>query len=165
MQPRVPPKETMLKVKKLHQDAKCPTVGHIGEDLAYDLYCAEEVRILPWSVTRTGTGVAAVFDGPQIVTYHSPAPQNVVKWGLLIQDRSSVANISLFTIGGVVDSGYRGEIMVMLANCTDEPAYLPAGSKIAQMIPTMVLTHCGVVEVAELSESSRKTGGFGSTGR
>jgi dUTP pyrophosphatase len=158
-----PRKALMLKFKKVNWDAKAPTVGHIGEDLAYDLYCAEDARILPWTVRKIGTGIAAVFDGPMLLTQGSH--DCITKWGLLIQDRSSVANISLFTIGGVVDSGYRGEIMVMLANFTDEPAFLPAGTKIAQMIPTPVLTQSGIVEVAELPESSRGVGGFGSTGK
>jgi dUTP pyrophosphatase len=159
----------MLKVKKLHLDAKVPTVGHLGEDLAYDLYCLDAAHIDSRSISRIGTGIAAVFDGPELTTglgefawIFSP---RITKWGLLIQDRSSVANLGLFTVGGVVDSGYRGEIMVMLANFTDEPAYIPAGSKIAQMIPIPVLTGCGMVEVAELPESSRKAGGFGSTGQ
>ena len=152
----------MLKVKKLNPDAKCPTVGHLGEDLAYDLYSAVEARILPWSVSRIGTGIAAVFDGPPLGTVFAT---HIFKWGLLIQDRSSMANLNLFTIGSVIDSGYRGEIMVMLANFTDEPAYLPAGSKIAQVIPIPVLTHCGIIEVAELPASSRHTDGFGSTGK
>jgi dUTP pyrophosphatase len=159
----------MLKVKKLNYDAKCPTVGHLGEDLAYDLYCAEDVRIEPWTSKRIGTGVAAVFDGPALVTQTDACgwtiPTPITKWGLLIQDRSSMANLSLFTIGSVIDSGYRGEIFVMIANFTDDPVFLPAGSKIAQMVPTPVLTHCGMIEVAELPESSRKKDGFGSTGR
>jgi len=159
----------MLKVKKLNYDAKCPTVGHLGEDLAYDLYCAEDARIEPWTVRRIGTGIAAVFDGPPLNTGQGEfgwiLQSPITKWGLLIQDRSSVANLSLFTIGGVIDSGYRGEIMVMLANFTDDPAFIPAGSKIAQMVPIPVLTHCGMIEVAELPESSRKADGFGSTGR
>jgi dUTP pyrophosphatase len=158
----------MLKVKKLNPDAKCPTVGHPGEDLAYDLYSAEDTRILPWTTRRIGTGIAAVFDGPPLSTgqgsfgwvVYSP----ITKWGLLIQDRSSMANLSLFTIGSVLDSGYRGEIFVMIANFTDEPVFLPAGSKIAQMVPTPVLTHCGMIEVAELPASSRGDRGFGSTG-
>jgi dUTP pyrophosphatase len=159
----------MLKVKKLNPDAKCPTVGHLGEDLAYDLFSAEDARILPWTVRRIGTGVAAVFNGPPLNTglgeFGWVLQSPITKWGLLIQDRSSMANLSLFTIGSVIDSGYRGEIMVMLANFTDEPVFIPAGSKIAQMIPMPVLTHCGMIEVAELPESSRKTDGFGSTGR
>ena len=158
----------MLKVKKLHPDAKCPTVGHLGEDLAYDLYCLDSVHIDSWSVTRVGTGIAAMFDGPRLVTqadaYDWAIPVHITKWGLLIQDRSSMANLSIFTIGSVVDSGYRGEIKVMLANFTDEIISFPAGSKIAQIIPTPVLTHCGMIEVAELPASSRKTDGFGSTG-
>jgi len=155
----------MLKFKKLHPDAKAPTVGHIGEDLAYDFYCLDEARILPWTAKRVGTGIAAVFDGPMLVTYGAGGSGYIDRWGLLIQDRSSMAGISMFTIGGVIDSGYRGEIMVMLANFTDEPSYFPAGSKIAQAIPTPVLTHRGIVEVAELPTSSRGEGGFGSTGR
>lgn len=155
----------MLKFKKLNPDAKAPTVGHIGEDLAYDLYCAEDARILPWTVRRIGTGIAAVFDGPILVTYGTGSSGYATKWGLLIQDRSSMANLSLFTIGAVIDSGYRGEIMVMLANFTDDPVSIPAGSKIAQVIPTLVMTHCGTVEVEELPKSSRGSGAFGSTGR
>jgi dUTP pyrophosphatase len=152
----------MLKVKKLSPYAKAPTVGHLGEDLAYDLYSAEDARIEPWTSCRIGTGVAAVFDGPPLGTAFATF---ITKWGLLIQDRSSMANLSLFTIGSVVDSGYRGEIFVMIVNFTDEPVFLPAGSKIAQMIPTPVLTQRGIVEVAELPESSRGEGGFGSTGQ
>lgn len=152
----------MLKFKKLDPNAKAPTVGHSGEDLAYDLYCAEDARILPWSVTKMGTGIAAFFDGPPLGTAFATF---ITKWGLLIQDRSSVANLSMFTIGSVIDSGYRGEIMVMLANFTNEPVSLPAGTKIAQVIPTPVLTQCGMLEVTELPASSRKNDGFGSTGK
>jgi len=161
----------MLKVKKLHPDAKCPTVGHLGEDLAYDLFSLDSVHIDSWSVSRIGTGIAAVFDGPEL---SSPDPFGfgglifqppISKWGLLIQDRSSMANLSLFTIGSVIDSGYRGEIKVMLANFTDEIVSFPAGSKIAQMIPIPVLTHRGMIEVAELPASSRQADGFGSTGQ
>jgi len=162
MQPDPPRKVFMLKFKKLNWDAKAPTVGHAGEDLAYDLYCAEEAHILPWTVRRIGTGIAAVFDGPSLGTAWGTF---ITKWGLLIQDRSSVANLSLFTIGRVIDSGYRGEIMVMLANFTDDPVSIPAGTKIAQMIPTPVLTQWGIIEVAELPESSRGESGFGSTGQ
>jgi len=151
----------MLKFKRLHTDAKPPTVSHPGEDLAYDLYCLDSVHIDSWSVTRVGTGIAALFDGPPLGTAFATF---ITKWGLLIQDRSSMANLSLFTIGSVIDSGYRGEIKVMLANFTDEIVSFPAGSKIAQMIPIPVLTHRGIVEVAELPVSSRKTDGFGSTG-
>jgi dUTP diphosphatase len=161
----------MLKVQKLHPDAKVPTVGHLGEDLAYDLYCLDSVHIDSWSVSRIGTGIAAVFDGPPLSVGRGSGSFDwalyppITKWGLLIQDRSSIANISLFTIGCVIDSGYRGEIKVMLANFTDDPVFIPAGSKVAQMIPTPVLTQYGVIEVAELPASSRKEKGFGSTGK
>jgi dUTP pyrophosphatase len=68
------------------------------------------------------------------------------------------------TTGGVIDAGYRGEILVLMTNLGDAPAELKAGEKIAQMIPIPVLT--GAVEQVEsLEDSARAERGFGSSGR
>jgi dUTP pyrophosphatase len=68
------------------------------------------------------------------------------------------------TTAGVIDAGYRGEILVLMTNLGEAAIELKAGEKIAQMIPVPVLT--GVVEVAEnLEESARAEKGFGSSGR
>jgi dUTP diphosphatase len=66
--------------------------------------------------------------------------------------------------GGVIDAGYRGEIKVLMENLGDLPATIQAGDKIANLIPYPVLTD-EVKTVDDLNESSRKAGGFGSSGR
>ena len=67
-------------------------------------------------------------------------------------------------IGGVIDAGYRGEILILMTNLGDQSVQLAAGDKIAQMIPVHVLT--GPVEEAEnLQDSSRAEKGFGSSGK
>jgi dUTP pyrophosphatase len=68
------------------------------------------------------------------------------------------------TTGGVIDAGYRGEILVLMTNLGDAAVELNAGEKIAQMIPVPVLTG-DVEEVKDLEESARAGKGFGSSGR
>ena len=70
----------------------------------------------------------------------------------------------IITTAGVIDSGYRGEIRIVMENLSDTPAEIHAGDKIANLIPYPVLTS-RVEVVEELAESSRATGGFGSTGK
>ena len=65
------------------------------------------------------------------------------------------------TTGGVIDAGYRGEILVLMTNLLVILVELKAGEKIAQMIPVPVLTG-DVIEVADLEESARAAKGFGS---
>jgi dUTP pyrophosphatase len=68
------------------------------------------------------------------------------------------------TTAGVIDAGYRGEILVLMTNLGEVAVELKAGEKIAQMIPVPVLT--GDVETVEnLEESARAEKGFGSSGR
>ena len=91
-------------------------------------------------------------------------PASGAPLGLLIRDRSSMAAKGIATTGGVIDAGYRGEILVLMTNLGDSPFDLKAGEKIAQMIPVPVLT--GTVErVESLEDSARAEKGFGSSGR
>jgi dUTP pyrophosphatase len=84
--------------------------------------------------------------------------------GLLVRDRSSMASRGIATTGGVIDAGYRGEILVLMTNLGETAVELKAGEKVAQMIPVPVLT--GVVEeVDSLEDSARAEKGFGSSGR
>jgi dUTP pyrophosphatase len=68
------------------------------------------------------------------------------------------------TTGGVIDAGYRGEILVLMTNLGDGVVEIAAGEKIAQMIPVPVLTGL-VQEVETLEVSARAEKGFGSSGR
>jgi dUTP pyrophosphatase len=69
----------------------------------------------------------------------------------------------LATTGGVIDAGYRGEILIVMTNLGDKDVELKSGEKIAQMVPVPVLTG-PVEEVASLEDSSRAAKGFGSSG-
>jgi dUTP pyrophosphatase len=84
--------------------------------------------------------------------------------GALLRDKSSMASRRLIVTGGVIDAGYRGEVRVLMENLGDQPAVIHAGDKIANLIPYPVLTR-NVEVVDDLTDSSRKAGGFGSSGR
>lgn len=143
----------MLRVKLLSSSAKAPTVAHPGEDLGYDIYAAIAISIPPRSHAVVPTGIA--------IECTSPAGEPM---GALLRDKSSVAARRLMLTGGVIDAGYRGEIKVLMENLGDTEAVIHVGDKIANLIPYPVLT--GKVQVVEeLADSSRKAGGFGSSGR
>lgn len=153
----------MLLVKILDTRATLPTVNNPGEDLAYDLYAIENVTLNPGVPTKVRTGIAAVYSFPEA------SSESNVPFGLLIRDRSSMAAKGIIVTGGVVDAGYRGEILVVLTNIPQGgtpylPQYITKGQKIAQAIPLPVLTGKGVSEVAELPSSARGQAGFGSSG-
>jgi len=143
----------MLKVQLLSTGAKAPTIAHPGEDLGYDLYASE-------SVTLAAKGNAVVPTGIAIeCTAREGEPM-----GCLLRDRSSLALKRLAILAGVIDAGYRGEIKVVMENLGDQAYTIHAGDKIANMVPHAVLTEA-VEVVADLAESKRKAGGFGSSGR
>src|SRR3954469_13274868 len=142
----------MLRVKLLIPTAKAPTIAHPGEDLGYDLYSAEAVTIPARGhyIVSTGISIELDIDG-------RPA-------GALIRDRSSMAARRVICTAGVIDSGYRGEVRVIMENLGDQPAEIHQGDKIANLIPYPVLTS-PVEVVEELAQTSRNAGGFGSSGR
>lgn len=144
----------MLRVKRLEAGAQLPVVAHPGEDLGYDLFALEGTVLGPRGTVKVRTGIAV----------EARDPVTGAALGLLVRDRSSMAARGIATTGGVIDAGYRGEILVLMTNLGDGVVELKAGEKIAQMIPVPVLT--GIVkEVASLEESARAEKGFGSSGR
>ena len=144
----------MLRVKLLDPAAQAPVVAHPGEDLGYDLFALEATLLGPRATKKVRTGIAV----------EARHPATGAPLGLLVRDRSSMAARGIFTTGGVIDAGYRGEILVLMTNLGDAPAELKPGEKIAQMVPVPVLT--GIVEQVEsLEDSARAEKGFGSSGR
>jgi dUTP pyrophosphatase len=144
----------MLRVKLLAEGARTPVVAHPGEDLGYDVFALETVQLKPLSTLKVRTGIAV----------EARHPLTGDPLGLLVRDRSSMAARGIATTGGVIDSGYRGEILILMTNLGAETVELAAGEKIAQMIPVPVLT--GPVETVDsLEDSSRAGKGFGSSGR
>jgi dUTP pyrophosphatase len=144
----------MLRVKLLDPAAQTPVVAHPGEDLGYDLFSLEGTLLGPRATVRVRTGIAV----------EARHPETGAPLGLLVRDRSSMAARGIATTGGVIDAGYRGEILVLMTNLGEVPVELKAGEKIAQMVPVPVLT--GAVEQVEsLEDSARAEKGFGSSGR
>lgn len=138
-----------IKVKKLNPDAKLPFYAHPG-DAGMDIFAAEETILEPGKPVRVRTGIAVEI----------PAGCVGLCW-----DKSGLAtNHSLKTVAGVIDSGYRGEIMVGLINLGEEPYIFHQGDKVTQMLIQKV-EQPEIVEADELSETSRGAGGFGSTGK
>ena len=146
--------QIMLRVKLLEEGARLPVVAHPGEDLGYDLFALEGAVLAPRATVRVRTGIAV----------EARHPATGAPLGLLVRDRSSMAARGIATTGGVIDAGYRGEILVLMTNLGEAAVELKAGEKIAQMIPVPVLTG-RVEEVERLEESARAEKGFGSSGR
>ena len=137
----------MLKVRRLSPDAILPTVAHPGEDIGYDLYSAEELVIDARGAAGVHTGVAIEF---------------VPAAGAMVKTRSGLAKKRLLCNAGVIDAGFRGEIIVLMENLGSEPYTIRKGEKIAQLLEHHFLA--GEVVESELSETSRGAKGFGSSG-
>jgi dUTP pyrophosphatase len=139
-----------MKVKRLSSNAQLPQKAHSG-DLGYDLFCSEETIIWPGETKLVPTGIAVQF------------PEG---YGAFLRDRSSVATkLHLFTVAGIIDNGYIGEIKVAFYNGGEDARRILSGEKISQMvlIPTV---NFSVEEVNEItSADARGDNGFGSTGR
>jgi dUTP pyrophosphatase len=143
----------MLRVKLLETGARAPQVAHRGEDLGYDLFALEGAVLAPRATVKVRTGIA--------VEARHPVTGDPL--GLLVRDRSSMAARGIATTAGVIDAGYRGEILVLMTNLGEAVQEVKAGEKIAQMIPVPILT--GEVRVVEaLEDSARAEKGFGSSG-
>ncbi len=138
-----------LKVKKLKDDAKLPTTGHPG-DAGIDFYAVEDVVFAPMSQMRVPTGIAIEIPDGHVG---------------LIWDKSGISfNQGLKIMGGVIDCGYRGEIIMSLFNTTDKEQKILKGNKIAQMI-IQKFEECDIVESNELSDTVRGEKREGSTGK
>jgi len=141
-----------LPVTKLKDEATLPTRAHEG-DAGLDLYACESAHVGPGERWSVGTGV-----GVEIPAGHAG----------LVLPRSGLARdhgISLVNSPGLIDSGYRGELRVLLLNTDPAETFrVEAGDRIAQLVlvPIALATP---VAAATLTESARATGGFGSSGR
>ncbi len=146
--------QIMLRVKRLESGARLPVVAHPGEDLGYDVFALEGAVLAARATVKVRTGIAV----------EARHPETGAPLGLLVRDRSSMAARGLATTGGVIDAGYRGEVLIVMTNLGDSAQQIQPGEKIAQMVPVPVLTGT-VHDVENLEESVRATKGFGSTGK
>ncbi|HET6830412.1 MAG TPA: dUTP diphosphatase [Solirubrobacterales bacterium] len=140
-----------LRVRLLEPGATLPSRAHEG-DAGLDLRAAEPAVLGPGERASIGTGVAV-----EIPAGHAG----------LVLPRSGLAlrhGISMVNAPGLIDSGYRGELRVLLLNTDREDRFeIEPGDRIAQLL-LVPLTALDPIEAPELSESSRGELGFGSSG-
>ena len=145
---------SILKIKKVRENAITPKRA-TGGSAGMDLYACIDapIEMQPGNRVMVPTGIAiALPDANQVA---------------LIFARSGLAvkkGINLSNSVGVIDSDYRGEVQVGLINQSRDAYTLEAGERIAQLV-VMPVCLPEVMEVAELDDTERGEGGFGSTGR
>lgn len=138
-----------LSVKKVDERATLPSVGYNG-DAGLDLYAIEETIVPAGKRVMVRTGIAMAI------------PEGYVG---LIWDRSGwAAKFGLHNMAGVIDAGFRGEILVVMFNTGEEDFKIVAGDRIGQMIIQPFLS-VSIKESQDLPEAERGEGSFGSTGR
>lgn len=135
-------------VKKIVADAKIPQYAHPG-DAGLDLYSVADTVIAAGEAKMVSTGISMAI------------PEGHV--GLIWSRSGLAAKNSVISIGGVIDSGYRGEIIVILKNLGNEDFVIMKHMKIAQMLIQPV-GRAEIVESEMLTETIRSNGGLGSTG-
>jgi dUTP pyrophosphatase len=141
-----------LRVQRIREGATLPSRAHEG-DAGLDLYAAEPATIEPGARATVATGIVVeIPDG----------------YAGLVLPRSGLAarhGIALVNAPGLIDSGYRGEVKILLLNTDRTEAFdISPGDRIAQLVLSPVAA-AQPVEVAELETSTRGAGGFGSSGR
>ena len=139
-----------VRIKKLDSNAQIPTYGSSSAAGA-DLYALTGAELQPGQTVLIHTGIAMeipegyaglIYARSGLATKRGLAPANKV---------------------GVIDADYRGEIMVSLHNHSSEVQKVDAGERIAQLVVTPFL-RVAFDEAADLSDTGRGSGGFGSTG-
>ena len=141
-----------LRFRRLDPEARIPSRAREG-DAGLDLEANAAVRLEPGERAVLPTGLAV-----EIPAGHAG----------LVLPRSGLASrhgVTVANAPGLIDAGYRGEVMIALVNLDRERAYeVERGERVAQLV-VVPFAVADAVEVAELGESERGEGGFGSTGR
>jgi dUTP pyrophosphatase len=138
-----------LRVKKVDSHAMLPTRSH-EHDAGWDLYCLSGRLLKSGRIVSFGTGIAVDI------------PTGYVG---LVMDRSGRGRAGLKVFGGVVDSGYHGEVHVMLGLHPDnDPVDILPRERIAQMVVVPIAQFMCIKEVQDFEQSARGKKGFGSTG-
>lgn len=142
----------VMPIRRIHPAAKLPTYGSefaAGMDLHANLGYGERQTLYPRNRYLISTGISVAV----------PAG-----YYMRIAPRSGLANKQgLDVLGGVVDSDYRGEVMVLLLNTGEKEFTISHGDRIAQGIIEKI-AHVAIEEVKQLNDTDRGAGGFGSTG-
>ena len=139
-----------LRFRKVHPDAVLPSYAH-PSDAGMDVRSVEDLTIAPGKRALVHTGLVMLLPP---------------KYEAQVRPRSGLAlksGVTVLNTPGTIDSGYRGEVGVILANFGDADFQVKKGDKIAQIVIAPV-TQPEIVETTEVDETDRGSGGFGSTG-
>ncbi|GAA7138865.1 dUTP diphosphatase [Helicobacter pylori] len=139
-----------IKIQKIHPNALIPKYQTEGSS-GFDLHAVEEVTIKPHSVGLVKIGICLSLE---------------VGYELQVRTRSGLAlnhQVMVLNSPGTVDNDYRGEIKVILANLSDKDFKVQVGDRIAQGVVQKTYK-AEFIEYEQLDETSRGSGGFGSTG-
>jgi dUTP pyrophosphatase len=141
-----------IAVKRLPHGEGLPLPAYASAGAAgMDVVAAEALTLAPGARAAVATGFAVAI----------PAGYEVQ-----VRPRSGLAlkhGVTCLNTPGTIDSDYRGEVKVILANLGDAPFPIRRGDRIAQLVPAAVL-HVALDEVDTLDDTERGSGGFGSTG-
>ena len=149
----VPSAAVAIQIKRLPHGDGLPVPAYASEHAAgLDVVAAESLTLAPGQRHAVATGFA-------IAIPHGYEVQVRPRSGLAFKHGLTVLNTP-----GTIDSDYRGEVKVILANLGDEPFEIVRGERIAQLVPAPV-QRAMFAEVEDLDETARGAGGFGSTGR
>lgn len=138
-----------LKWKKLDPAAVPPAYAHPG-DAGMDFFALERTVLKHGERKGVRTGISIEIPKGCVGRFWD-------KSGIGIRE-------GLKTLGGVIDAGYRGEVLVGMINLSDKEYVFETGHKVAQLLIQKV-EHCDIEESDDLSETKRGKGGFGSTGK
>lgn len=142
-----------IAIKRLPNGGGLPLPAYASDGAAgMDIVAAEGMTLKPGQRAAICTGIAIAI----------PAG-----WEVQVRPRSGLAlknGVTCLNTPGTIDSDYRGEVKVILANLGDEYFEVKRGDRIAQLVPAQV-QRAALVEVDELDGTARGAGGFGSTGR
>lgn len=141
-----------ISIKRLPNGGGLPLPAYASDGAAgMDIVAAESLTLRPGARAAIATGLAFAIP---------------VGWEIQVRPRSGLAlknGITCLNTPGTIDSDYRGEVKVILANLSDEYFEVKRGDRIAQIVPAQV-QRAVLVEVEDLDGTARGTGGFGSTG-
>ena len=139
----------IFKFKKIDFAATPPAYAHPG-DAGMDFFALGKTALKPGERKAIRTGISIEI------------PKGCVG---LFWDKSGIGiREGLKTLGGVIDAGYRGEVLVGMINLSDKEYVFEAGHKVAQLLIQKV-ERCDIAESDDLSETKRRKGIFGSTGK
>jgi dUTP pyrophosphatase len=145
--------EIEIRLKRLDHGGDLPLPTRASAHAAgMDVVAAEDLSLRPGARHAIATGFAvAIPEGYEIQV--RPRSGLAVKHGIIVLNTP-----------GTIDADYRGEVKVILANLGNEPFEIRRGERIAQLVPAPVQA-ARFAEVAELDDTVRGSGGFGSTGQ